>query len=565
MTVTEPDITAHATLSLRPYQDNAMTKVIAAWYSNVQRPAVVLPTGTGKTVIFAHLAADWIEHRGQGSRVVILVHRDELADQALAKLHQTDPSLRLGKVKAADDETGAQVMVCSVQTLAREARLNRLLASRTYAGPVGMVIVDEAHHAAAPTYKKIMEELGCFRLDEQEPNGQRPGTRAVGFTATMARGDGVGLGGVWEEIVAAETVLKMIAEGYLVDVRGKDVDLDIDLGSVKTSGGDYQAKSLGDAIMAADGPKKIAAGILKFAADRRPIVFTPDVATAHETAAELEALGIPSGVVDGKTSREDRQLIYKKYRLGEIQCLVNCMVLTEGADFPWADCAVIARPTKSEPLYIQMVGRVLRPYPGKEDALVLNMIGAGGTLRTLIDLDPGLVTPALPGESLTEAYVRQETRAETRVSADNLLFALKHRDLDLFGSSAHVWLRTRGGVLFLPMKAGEVFLWPDEDDTWLVAWAPPGNRPWKRLHRRLPLGLAQAWAETEASGTIFSLSAASARWRKETADVRTVTRARSMGITVPPGSTRGWVSDQISTVLAGQKFDERMKTAIKEK
>lgn len=553
-------MSAATQLRLRDYQSECMDHVISAWYGNTQRPGVVLPTGSGKTVIFAHLARDWREHRGTGSRVVILVHRDELADQALAKLHQVDPSLSLGKVKAADDDVHADVMICSVQTLARQARLDRLIKSQDAHGPVGLVIVDEAHHAAAPSYKKIMADLGCYSLEPEDDYGSRAGTRAVGFTATMARGDGVGLGLVWDDVVFSRTILWMISRGYLVDVRGMEVDLDLDLAAVKKSGGDYQAKSLGDAIRLADGPRKIAWAIREHAADRRPIVFTPDVATAHETVTALEDLGITAGAVDGKTPREDRQLLYKRFETGEMQCLVNCMVLTEGFDAPWADCAVIARPTQSEPLYVQMVGRVLRTWPGKTDALVLNMMGTGGTIRTLVDLDPGLVTPPSPGQSLAEAYTAQEERAD-RIAFDagNVAFALKHRDTDLFAASSHAWLRTGAGVMFLPMSQGEIFLWPEAGGTWAVCYAPPQGRKWMRLHRELPLGLAMAWAETEAGQAAISLSAKDKRWRKEKAETRQISKARSMGITVPDHPTKGWVSDAISTVLASWKFDEHMR------
>lgn len=546
-------------IRLRDYQEECMDRVVAAWLSNTQRPAVVLPTGSGKTVIFAHLAADWLEHRGGGTRVVVLVHRDELADQAIAKLHAVAPGLDIGKVKAGDDQLTSDVLVCSVQTLARERRMNRLLDSQQDHGTIGLVIVDECHHAAAVSYRNIMAALGCYHMDEENAYGHRAGTRAVGFTATLARGDGVGLGSVWESVVYNRTVLEMIRDGFLVDVKGRDVDLQMDLGSVKTTAGDYQAKSLGEAIVAADGPHNIARAVREYAADRRPIVFTPDVITAHLTAGELGKLGIRCGVIEGRTPREERQLIYKKYRTGEIRCLVNCMVLTEGADFPWADCAVIARPTRSAPLYVQMVGRVLRPWPGKQDALVLNVIGAGGTLSTLIDLDPGLVTPVAPGQSLADAYTQQEERAESTREAAHLAFELKYRDVDLFAASSHAWLRTRGGVMFLPLSNGEIFLWPDEEGTWAVCVAPPQGRKWKRLHRDLPLGMAMAWAETEAGSAVFSLSAKDKSWRKQKAEPRQIAKARSMGIDVGPDPRKGDVSDAISVVLASWKFDERMR------
>lgn len=546
------------TLTPRDYQIECLDLIRSAWY-NLQRPAVVLPTGAGKTVIFAHLASEWLER--EHTRVVVLVHRDELADQAIAKIRAVAPGLDVGKVKAADNDTGADVVVASVQTLARASRLDQLTAHAGLVGQIGLVIVDECHHAAAPSYIRIMTELGCYTRGEEDSYGQWPGTRAVGFTATMARGDGVGLGGVWEDVVYTKTTLWMIAHGYLTDVRGRVIDLELDLSQVKTSGGDYQAKSLGNALMDMDAPASIARAVQQHAADRRPIVFTPDVATAHATAHALNFYGIACDVVDGTTPREARLATYAAFRTGRIQALVNCMVLTEGADMPWADCAVIARPTKSAGLYIQMVGRVLRPWPGKADALVLNVIGEGGTLCTLIDLDPGLIVPPEGRESLAEAYVRQEERAERTYSSDHLAFDLKFRDIDMFESSTHKWLRTPAGVMFLSRGDGDVFLWPERDERgWMVGFAAANGRAWEPLHRELSLTMAMAWAETEAGSGLFNLSAKDKRWRKEPADGKQIGKARSIGLDPGSDPRKGELSDAISIALAAQKFDRRMRS-----
>jgi superfamily II DNA or RNA helicase len=548
----------HEEITLRPYQTECISAVWGAWPSGMQRPAVVLPTGAGKTVIFASLIRDFVQvHRMMGDphRVVVLVHRDELADQAIAKLRTIAPDLEIGKVKAADNEVDADVIVASVQTLARENRLAALVRSQTGGPGIGLVIVDECHHAAAPSYMKIMTSLGCFDWMDDDEWG---GTRAVGFTATLARGDEVGLGDVWDDVVYTKTTLWMIANGFLTDVSARTVDLELDLSAVKTSGGDYQAKSLGDALMAVDGPHAIAFAIHQHAADRRHIVFTPDVATAYLTAAELDRIGITCDVVEGNTTREERRLIYERFRTGEYQAIVNCMVLTEGADFPWADCAVIARPTKSAPLYIQMVGRVLRTWPGKADALVLNVVGQGGVISTLVDLEPGLHVEPEPGESLSQAYVRQQERDETTLSADHLLFDLKYRDVDLFAASGVSWLRTRGGVMFIGRGDGEVFIWPDREGTWAVGFAPANGTAWQVLHRTLPLGMAMAWAETEAGAGVLTMK--KKRWRKEPASPLQISKARSIGITIDGPATKGEVSDAIGIVFATRRLDPRMRS-----
>lgn len=545
-------------LRLRPYQRETVDRIHDAHWSGMQRPAVVLPTGTGKTICFCHLAAEHIQATGE--RVMILVHRDELADQTLDKLRHIAPDLKTGKVKASDNEITAQVMVCSVQTLARPSRLQQLRDAEAYAGPVSLMIVDECHHAVADSYRNIMETMGCFELSDGHP------CMAVGFTATLARGDGRGLGDVWEDVVFQRSVLWAIAEGHLTDVRARRIDVqDLDLSSVRRSGGDYSAKSLGDALMEAGGPEIIFQTVKEHAADRRSvIVFCPTVDMAEATAAHIRnASGLTAAVVHGGTPREDRLLIYKAFRTGDLRVLVNCMVLTEGADFPYADCAVIARPTRSDTLFIQMVGRVLRPSPatGKTDALVITLGDGTGALRTLVDLSPD-VYGVEDDETLTEAYEREQARREERVPARSLRFALKHRDLDLFKASpAYQWLRTAGGVQFIPLGgAGEILLWPSQEaEEWDVVHAPEDNYrrgPWVRLHTGLALSMAMAWGESEADERSLLNTGKNASWRKKKASEGQLRYAtRLLGREPDENLRAGEVGDLISTAVASRNID----------
>lgn len=554
-------------IHLREYQEEAVGAAWSAWASGMQRPAVVLPTGSGKTVVFSGLIRQFVEvwkpstnaSWGRPYRVVVLVHRDELADQAIDKLRTAAPDLVIGKVKAADNEVTADVMVCSVQTLARERRMRQLLDAADAVGEIGLVIVDECHHATAKSYRDIMAALGCYSGLKDDEEDYRAGTKCVGFTATLKRGDGVGLGDVWNDVVYSRSVLWMISQGHLVDVRGREIESGMDLASVKKTGGDYAAGALGDALMESGGPALIARTVLQHAPERRTIVFTPTVATTAETVRELDKRGVRCAAVSGATPREERLAIYSAFRSGGITVMVNCMVLTEGADFPMADCAVIARPTQSAPLFIQMVGRVLRPWPGKTDALVIDLAGTGGRISTLIDLEPGLVTAPADGESLAEAYIRQEEHAD-RVEhhTGNTAFLLKHRDLDIFTASSHVWLRTAGGVMFIPVGGGFVLLWPRENGTWDVYGWPERvtsqARP-RRLHKGLSLGMATAWAETEAEEHASFGVQRQATWRRRTPPRAMVTKAKSMGLRVTDAMTQGVISDAMAVKLASRALD----------
>lgn len=413
------------------------------------------------------------------------------------------------------------------------------------------IVVHNCHHAAAISYRNILVGLGCY--------SGMPGTRAVGFTATLARGDGQGLGDVWEDAVYTRSPLWMMAKGHLVDIRSKLIDVDtLHLGDVKRSKGDYQAKDLGDAMMEAGGPQIIAKVLEEHAADRRsPIVFTPTVEVARATAEALPS----AAYVHGGTPREERLNIYRRFRTGEVRTLVNCMVLTEGADFPFADCAVIARPTKSQPLFIQMLGRVLRPSPAtdKRDALALILAGEGGSLCTLVDLEPGAQIRAVEdGETLAEAYEREESRKESKVPAGSLRFELRHRDIDLFkASAAYSWLRTNAGVQFIPLgDNGEILIWPSREETekWDVAYAPPRGT-WERLHEGLDLGMAMAWAETEATDRSSLNMTRTAAWRKKPASPKLVGLLRYAGHTVPEGIRAGLASDLFAVTIASRKLD----------
>jgi len=529
-------------IKLRDYQSEAIAAVNDAHAGGMDFPAVVLPTGAGKTVIFADMAARFVrEHR---RRVLVLVHRDELADQAITKITANDPALHVGKIKAKDNGVHATVMVASVQTLSRRDRLDQLVStaeSGTFMSEVGLIITDEVHHAAAPSYRAVYDAF--------------PNARLAGFTATLARGDGVGLGSVIDDVVYSRSVLWMISRGHLCDVRGHAITLDsLDLSQVKKSGGDYQAASLGSAMIDAGSPSMIARTLALYAKHRRSIVFCPDVASAMATHKAVPY----SAVIHGKTPREDRQLIYKQFEHGDIRTIVNCMVLTEGFDAPWADCAVIARPTQSAPLYVQMVGRVLRTWPGKADALVLDITGTGGKLSTLIDLAPGEVRTLRHGESLAEAAIRTETELNTVIPADSLAFALKHRDLDMFASSSHAWLATDGGVMFIPVGNAFIFLWARPDGTWDVCGAPARGK-WRRLHHALPLGSAMAWAETEAEDRMPFNGTKTARWRKESAHGSQIGKARQYGYEIPDDPRKGDMSDLIARGQATQKFDDHMR------
>lgn len=534
-----------AELRLRDYQHDAIAALFTAWEGGMRRPALVLPTGAGKTVIFAELIRQWQERTG--TRAGVLVHRDELADQAIAKIRNAAPSLHVGKVKARDNDVTAQVIVASVQTLARQHRRTQLLASEMHHGPIGLWVTDECHHAAARSYQDIYASF--------------PRSSHAGVTATLERGDGVGLGETWDDVVFSRSILWMIKRGYLVQPRGYNEDLSgLDLDTVKRSRGDYQANDLGEALEEAGLSDSMPKLWREYADGRQTIVFTPTVATAESVAQSFElGHGIRAGMVSGETPREERLRIFDDFRTGKIKILVNCMVLTEGFDAPWASCVIVARPTQSRSLYVQMVGRVLRPWHDKTDAIVINVNGAGGKLATLIDLEPGAVSELGEGEGLLDAEEREAFEAEQE---DNRTPVRKPRAIQLkevsslFAASHAAWLETPGGVMFISAGEWTYFLWPNPEvpGTWDVCRKQKSGSWQRTVHQAMDAEMAMSWAEAEAEEHGSFQVGRKAAWRTGKPSPRMIDYAEVLGIRTD-GLTKAELSDRISIAVEGPALD----------
>lgn len=534
-------------LPLRTYQLEAIEAVENSWSKGVLRPAVVLPTGAGKTVTFSHLIKRWVD-RAPVDRVVVLVHRDELAKQAKEKISAVIPDLEVGIVKAEQNDIEAPVIVASVQTLFNKNRREQLYR-------VGMVVVDECHHHAAPAYREVLEELGLF-------DGSVLG---VGFTATMHRSDSYGLGDVWEEVVYERDILWGIANGFLVDVRAESVTVDdLNLAEIARNHGDYQEGKLGDALIASGASDVVARAYAEKAGGRQGIVFCPTVACAYEFAHSFNDHGVPAAIIIGETSIEDRQRIYEAYRQGHWKVLVSVMALTEGFDMPQAEVAVIARPSQSPSLRIQMIGRVLRPHPGKDSALVLDVVGAvsGGALTGLSDLSRTEVAP-VEGESLAEALERSEDEA-ANITRDVIAGKATYATVNLFKGSDAVWLRTHGGVWFVPLSKFYLFLWGDSEGRFRVGrthsqWKMKGPDAGWLTDRPMSLELALAWGEQLAIEADPLVADRSRDWRKNRRKPtpKQFEVADRLRLSYDPKIRKNELSDMISVHYASRLLDRR--------
>jgi len=538
------------TVILRDYQNEAVKEVRTAWETGTQRPAVVLPTGSGKTVPIAELARLALDE-GTASRVLVLAHRDELLRQAKEEIHSVAPHLRVGVVKADENGVGAPVVVGSVQTLRHEARRGLLRG-------VGLVVVDECHHATAPSYRTILDHFGCFT---------EGGAKAVGFTATMSRGDGVGLREVWQSVVYERDIRYMITRKFLVPPRGIHVRVeDLDLSKVRKSAGDFSEGQLGDALAASLAPERIVDAYREHALGRPSLLFVPTVEFAELMVERFTTAGVTARIVHGQQVPVVRRAHLDAFKAGRVDVLVNCMVLTEGTNLPMASCVIIARPTTHVGLYVQMVGRVLRTFPGKTDAIVLDVVGVSQrhALVGLTDLmgEREKVKPRpedlelgedadLPEEEDTSGGYRD------RAWLDGFLIS---SEVDLFHGQRARWQRTYGGQWFAPYgKERYVTVVPalsgsEAWDVLSVARKTMGESDW--VAREIEdLGYAMAHAEGVVLQLPSSLARRDATWRAKPASQAQKDLLRRFGAVLPPGALSGEAGDVLDIVYASARID----------
>lgn len=481
-------------ISLRPYQTKAIDAVRTAESNGIRRQMVVMPTGGGKTIVFASLIAE------RNARALVLAHREELIDQAANKIRMVMPeNTTVGIMQASRNDWWSQIVVASVPTIRGGKRLE-LVASR----PFDMIITDEAHHSFAKSYRSIYDRLGV---------GEPWGPLLVGVTATPDRGDGKPLDDLFDAIVYEVGIEELIRDGYLCDIRAKLVQLEVDLDSVKRTGGDYSESALQDAMVAADQPWHTAKAVLDHATDRKSIVFVAGVELAHETAAELLALGIETEVVHGDMPSLDRRAVISRLKSGATRCVVNCMVLTEGFDEPTVDCVVIARPTASRSLYQQMAGRGLRISPGKQDCLIIDVVGV--TQRHDLQTVSSLAGRKI-GDSQTFLGVleREQEEEEESGAIDGRLVAI---DVDVFHRSRFKWaqLPTPTPVWSISTgKAERIYISPTKDGTFSVIRYSWESNNLEVIAKHLDQGYAQGVAEDHARKSNMSgLLDREAAWR----------------------------------------------------
>ena len=344
---------SQSTMALRQYQLNAVKAVHKEWNSGNKNTLVVMPTGTGKTIVFSQIVKDQV---AKGEKVLILAHREELLKQAADKL-KASSGMESALEKAANTSIGSglDVVVGSVQTLRQKSRLEKF--SKDY---FGTIIIDEAHHSAADSYKNILEYFNQAKV--------------LGVTATPDRADMKSLSDVFDSLAFEYKLPEAINDGYLCKIRTKTIPLKVDISKVHTLAGDFNPNELGQALDLY--LEAIADSIVKECKGRKTVIFTPLVRISQRLNELLKDRGVNTVEVNG--SSKDREEILKDFESGKYDAMTNAMLLTEGWDCPSVDCIICLRPTKSRSLYAQIVGRGTRLCKGKDNLLILDYLWLSG-------------------------------------------------------------------------------------------------------------------------------------------------------------------------------------------
>ncbi len=427
---------------LYPFQREAKDAVLRHWENGNRAALVSLPTGSGKTVVFSDILQSSLN--GSNDKGLVLVHRDELLRQTIEKLNFVWPGVKLSTVDAGSSNFGGQLTIASVMSMVR--RLDKI-------PRIQKVVTDEAHHAPARSWLKIYRRMGELFSDWQH----------LGVTATPIRTKGASdLEAIFGKPVYVKSIFELIVEGYLSPLKGLEVKTEISVEDVGVQGGDFIAQELSRVINTKERNHLVVENYLELAADRKALVFAADLNHARNLAEMFKAHGVSSAWVSGETPLSLRRTFLEKLHTGEIKVIVNCMVFTEGFDEPSLDAILVARPTRSLVLYCQMIGRGLRPYPGKKNCLFIDFVDNSSKHR-LISMQDLLMfyqtkkTEKNIAELLARKLVKDRqsspgkrgqkspvielspTNLPLLVNLENLSSSVK--EIDLFGLDAFAWYK----------------------------------------------------------------------------------------------------------------------------
>jgi superfamily II DNA or RNA helicase len=522
---------------LRQYQRNGNEAAKEALRKGYHRVGIALPTGTGKTNMMAANAADILT---KGRRCMILTHRDPLIPQTVATLKLWVPASSIGIIKANKNDVGAPVTVASVHTLKNPKRLAQIeqLPDLTQ--------VDEAHVSVADIYMRVFEKLDLL------PGGSH---HAIGFSATWVRSDNRGLGDIWEDIVFRRSIRWAVRNGFLVEPRalqcGQDVDLNLD--SIRVGkDGEYLDSDAANVVMIDSLRDRAVKAYLQHANGRSMALFAPTQEAVRYFLEGFREADIQ--VAEYMYNSENRETALIGFNNGSIKILGTCHALAEGWDAPRCDCVMLLTPIKFVGRFIQIFGRALRPWPGKVDGLLLDMVRATDDKELSSVIDLRVTPPGASQEELDEICEVELAAARQREAAERGLVkdTIRTREVDMFAGTEARWLTTDFGVPFVMTRDNLYFVVQngagfnvgvcDSRSRRHSRWLAEGLDPQDALE----VGSDAALAEDP------SIASKNSSWRKgrRAPSMEQIGLAKSLGIDEPEHMTKGQLGDAISIAMA---------------
>lgn len=444
------DVSASGSVfTLRPYQQEACAAVFEAWSLGKKAPVIIGGTGFGKTLVAAEIMRRSL-HATRG-RAVFMAHRTELLDQTIAIVKVIAPRCTVGLLQASSRQDDRMITVASVDTLKGQERLDSLLSH----GAPALLVIDECHHATAAKYRTVIDKL-------REAN---PNLLVLGLTGTPGRADGTGLDEVFDGVAYEKNILQLIELGALVPPTGVAVKIDVRLEDVASENGDFVKASLSKVINTPAVRRTCVEAWQQHGHDKKMIVFCSDVQHARDLAAEFNDAGYPAAAIDGSMKKNERKALYTRFRSGEIKLLCSVEVLTEGFDEPSVEGILFARPTQSQGLYLQCLGRGLRLFPMKTECLVIDCVGNGDQHATVQLASLAGLQPISPEEPKFDEKEDAEEEGDPEAFVENvearaLDFRLRSR------KNKYAWRQTTfGWTLQIPRIGYFLVAWHDNEHT----------------------------------------------------------------------------------------------------
>jgi ATP-dependent helicase IRC3 len=537
-------------VKLRPYQREAIDVIKRKLWATVNNQVVKLPTGMGKTVLFAALP-DELEFGNK--RMMVLVHREELATQAADKLRKWNPSRTVGIEMAGSTASNAQLVVAGIQTVGRSGS-NRL--EQFDPSQFAALVCDESHHATAASYRRVFDHFDTKN---------RRDILNLGVTATVNRADGKGLGEVYQEIVYQMSILDAVRQGWLSHPRGRVVKTGVKLDGVHTRGGDFVEHELGNVVNTNERNETAVRAWLQYGEDRQTVAFAVDVAHAKALADTFKRYGVAAEAIWGDDP--DRADKLKYHRAGSLKVLVNCQILTEGYDDWRIGCILLARPTQSEGLYTQIIGRGTRIpddidnlveakkrgiQPAKEDCIILDVVDTSSkhslvTMPTLFGLNEKM---DLKGKSIVqvmdevEAIKQQKPYVDLSQVVDPDKLRVYAEEVDLFKVSfppeiiqisEYQWRKTGNNAYVLLLQGKEsVTVISDMLDKWHIVGTVGGVYLDKQLDS-FDNAIREADFQVRLHGgrQLGTLIKRSAKWHKDPVQEGQLRLLRRFGVKIP--------------------------------